>query len=213
LTFTVNALKYKPTHVAVRLSDRSFTTAKTVYARATVTDSNHRVGKGRALFYIDGKAYKLANVNSAGYARTKVSTAAGSHKISVRFLPRPSAGQLTSKTASALSFKVTRAKITVKVEAAHASAAPGTPAYYQDSSHWSVNWDGIAHCESTNNWSINTGNGYYGGLQFDYGTWLGAGGGAYASRADLATKYEQIAIAERVYASRGLSPWACGYAG
>ena len=57
------------------------------------------------------------------------------------------------------------------------------------------------------------GNGYYGGLQFDYGTWLGAGGGQYAQRADLATKYEQIAIAERVYASRGLSPWACGYAG
>ncbi len=76
-----------------------------------------------------------------------------------------------------------------------------------------MNWDGIAQCESTQNWSINTGNGYYGGLQFDYGTWLGAGGGAYAPRADMASKYEQIAIAERVYAGRGLSPWACGYAG
>jgi len=91
-------------------------------------------------------------------------------------------------------------------------AAVGTAAYYDNPSHWSVNWDAIAHCESTNNWSINTGNGYYGGLQFDYGTWLGAGGGIYADRADHATKSQQIAIAERVYAARGLEPWACGYA-
>jgi uncharacterized protein YabE (DUF348 family) len=76
-----------------------------------------------------------------------------------------------------------------------------------------VDWDGIAHCESTNNWSINTGNGYYGGLQFDISTWLSAGGGQYAPRADLATREQQIAIAENLYASRGLSPWACGYAG
>ncbi len=76
----------------------------------------------------------------------------------------------------------------------------------------SVNWDAIANCESTNNWSINTGNGYYGGLQFDSGTWLSNGGGEYADRADHATKAQQIAIAERVYAARGLEPWACGYA-
>ena len=72
-----------------------------------------------------------------------------------------------------------------------------------------VNWDAIARCESTNNWSINTGNGYYGGLQFDISTWLSAGGGAYAPRADLATREQQIAVAENLYASRGLSPWAC----
>lgn len=76
-----------------------------------------------------------------------------------------------------------------------------------------VNWDGIANCESTNNWSINTGNGYYGGLQFDISTWMSAGGGAYASRPDLATREQQIAVAENLYASRGTSPWACGGAG
>jgi resuscitation-promoting factor RpfB len=92
------------------------------------------------------------------------------------------------------------------------SADSDPAAYYSDPSHWSVNWDNIAQCESTQNWSINTGNGYYGGLQFDYGTWLGAGGGQYAERADLATKSQQIAIAEKVYAARGLQPWACGYA-
>ena len=76
----------------------------------------------------------------------------------------------------------------------------------------SAMWDRIAQCESSGNWSINTGNGYYGGLQFDIQTWLGAGGGQYAPRADLATRDEQITIANRVYASRGLSPWSCAWA-
>ncbi len=70
-------------------------------------------------------------------------------------------------------------------------------------------WDRIAQCESGGNWSINTGNGYYGGLQFDIQTWIGAGGGAYAPNASLATKAQQIAIANKVYAERGLSPWGC----
>ncbi|MHA7304991.1 transglycosylase family protein [Arthrobacter sp. TMN-49] len=73
-------------------------------------------------------------------------------------------------------------------------------------------WDAIAQCESTGNWSINNGNGYYGGLQFDIGTWIGAGGGAYAPNASLATKAEQIAIANKVYADRGLQPWGCAHA-
>ena len=73
-------------------------------------------------------------------------------------------------------------------------------------------WDPAAHCESGGNWHINTGNGFYGGLQFDYGTWLGAGGGVYAQRADLATRAQQIAIGSRVYAARGSAPWpACGH--
>ncbi|WP_041652003.1 resuscitation-promoting factor [Pseudarthrobacter phenanthrenivorans] len=73
-------------------------------------------------------------------------------------------------------------------------------------------WDKIAQCESGGNWSINTGNGYYGGLQFDIQTWIGAGGGAYAPNASLATKAQQIDIANRVYAQRGLQPWGCGWA-
>jgi len=73
-------------------------------------------------------------------------------------------------------------------------------------------WDRIAKCESGNNWSTNTGNGYYGGLQFDNQTWLGAGGGQFAPRADLASREQQIAIANKVYADRGLQPWQCGWA-
>jgi len=74
-----------------------------------------------------------------------------------------------------------------------------------------LNWDAVAACESGGDWSINTGNGFYGGLQFDYGTWLSNGGGAYAPRADLATREQQIAIATKVYDARGSSPWpVCG---
>jgi len=74
-----------------------------------------------------------------------------------------------------------------------------------------LNWDAVAQCESGGNWHINTGNGFYGGLQFDYGTWLSNGGGAYAPRPDLATREQQIAIANKVYNARGSSPWpVCG---
>jgi len=73
-------------------------------------------------------------------------------------------------------------------------------------------WDRIAKCESGGNWATNTGNGYYGGLQFDNQTWLGNGGGTYAPRADLASRTQQIAIANKVYAARGLGPWGCGWA-
>ena len=72
-------------------------------------------------------------------------------------------------------------------------------------------WDAVAQCESTGNWSINTGNGYYGGLQFSQSTWAEYGGLAYAARADLATKAQQIAIAEKVLAGQGKGAWpVCG---
>jgi LysM repeat protein len=72
-------------------------------------------------------------------------------------------------------------------------------------------WDTVAQCESGGNWSINTGNGYYGGLQFSASTWSGYGGTKYASTADQATKAQQIEIAEKVLASQGKGAWpVCG---
>jgi hypothetical protein len=64
-------------------------------------------------------------------------------------------------------------------------------------------WDTLATCESSGNWAINTGNGYYGGLQFDSGTWSDFGGTEFAARADQATKEEQITVATRVRDARG----------
>ncbi|MFF8293320.1 transglycosylase family protein [Streptomyces sp. NPDC016309] len=71
-------------------------------------------------------------------------------------------------------------------------------------------WEKVAACESTNNWKVNTGNGYYGGLQFTQSTWEAYGGTRYAPRADLATKDQQIAIAEKVLKGQGPRAWpAC----
>ncbi len=68
-------------------------------------------------------------------------------------------------------------------------------------------WNKVAACESSNNWAINTGNGYYGGLQFKQSTWEAYGGTRYAPRADLATKGEQIAVAEKVLEGQGPQAW------
>jgi hypothetical protein len=74
-----------------------------------------------------------------------------------------------------------------------------------------VNWYAIAACESGGNWSADTGNGFYGGLQFTEQTWLGYGGGQYASSANLASPAQQIAVAERVLAGQGIGAWpVCG---
>ena len=68
-------------------------------------------------------------------------------------------------------------------------------------------WDALAQCEAGGNWAINTGNGYFGGVQFDQGTWVRNGGLRYAARADLATREEQIAIAEVTRARQGWGAW------
>jgi resuscitation-promoting factor RpfB len=72
-------------------------------------------------------------------------------------------------------------------------------------------WDAIASCEAGGNWAINTGNGYYGGVQFDQGTWERNGGLQYAPRADLATREEQIAVASVTQQRQGWGAWpVCG---
>ncbi|PKQ21643.1 MAG: resuscitation-promoting factor [Actinobacteria bacterium HGW-Actinobacteria-5] len=70
-------------------------------------------------------------------------------------------------------------------------------------------WDRIARCESGGNWHINTGNGYYGGLQFNMAAWNSNGGRDFAARADLASRAEQITVANRYYAKAGTRPWSC----
>jgi resuscitation-promoting factor RpfA len=85
-------------------------------------------------------------------------------------------------------------------------AAPASAAAPND-------WDAVAACESSGNWAINTGNGYYGGLQFSQSTWAAYGGTEYAPRADLATKAQQIAVAERTLDAQGPGAWpSCGKA-
>lgn len=71
-----------------------------------------------------------------------------------------------------------------------------------------VNWDGIARCETGGNWSMR-GSSFSGGLGFYNGTWSSFGGREFASNAGLATREQQIVVAERVYARYGLSGWGC----
>jgi nucleoid-associated protein YgaU len=68
-------------------------------------------------------------------------------------------------------------------------------------------WERVAQCESGGHWAINTGNGYYGGLQFTKTSWLSAGGGRFAPTADLATKSQQIEIAESLLRRQGPGAW------
>lgn len=74
-----------------------------------------------------------------------------------------------------------------------------------------VNWDAVAQCESGGNWSINTGNGHYGGLQFSPATWASNGGVGNPANA---SREEQIRVAENVRASQGMGAWPkCGSQG
>jgi uncharacterized protein YabE (DUF348 family) len=135
------------------------------------------------------KTFKLVLVDGREASRTLVS-----EKVSVQ----PVTEQITVGT---------KAKPAAPARTAGANTGAAAPAMMNQAM-----WDKIAQCESGGNWSINSGNGYYGGLQFDIQTWIGSGGGAYAPNASLATKAQQIDIANRVYAQRGLQPWGCGWA-
>ncbi|PBC66284.1 transglycosylase-like protein with SLT domain [Streptomyces sp. TLI_235] len=95
--------------------------------------------------------------------------------------------------------------------AALAAAAVDAAAEAAPAAGQNIDWDKIAACESGRRWNANTGNGYYGGLQFNQATWRANGGTAYAPRPDLATREQQIAVAEHLAHRRGLTPWpACG---
>ncbi|MFF9476523.1 transglycosylase family protein [Streptomyces roseolus] len=86
-----------------------------------------------------------------------------------------------------------------------AAGPAGAPAYPCAEDQWP--WGCVAECESSGRWDANTGNGYYGGLQFWQPTWIDYGGLAYARRADLATRQQQITVAEDVLRVQGWGAW------
>jgi resuscitation-promoting factor RpfB len=118
----------------------------------------------------------------------------------------------TLKTRTAITLPSPQVqKVGTKVVSSNTGGSSNTGATPPAGSGGGLNWDAVAACESGGNWHINTGNGFYGGVQFDSGTWTSNGGGAYAPRADEASREQQIAIATRLYRSRGSSPWpVCG---
>ena len=87
------------------------------------------------------------------------------------------------------------------------AAVGGATSMAQSASASGTVWDRVAACESGGTWSINTGNGYYGGLQFSYQTWKGFGGQRYANTANRASKGQQIEIAQKVLKVQGPGAW------
>jgi len=122
-----------------------------------------------------------------------------------------SADPASSATAEALEGDPAPTPASAPMEATlYSVAAPAAPAAPAVTYSGTSVWDDLARCESGGNWAINTGNGYYGGLQFSQGTWLGQGGGEFAEYPHQATREEQIIVAERLRAARGYAPWpAC----
>jgi uncharacterized protein YabE (DUF348 family) len=164
----------------------------------------------------DSVTYEVTTTNGAvtgkvEVARTAISPAQASViAVGTKQSSSSSQGSSSSQSSSSAGSSSSDSEESASTGSSSDSGSSSAPV---SSGSSGINWDGIAQCESTNNWSINTGNGYYGGLQFDLGTWASGGGDAYASRPDLASKEEQIAVAENVASSRGSSPWACAGSG
>jgi hypothetical protein len=111
---------------------------------------------------------------------------------------------------SARKINPVRRRVTGVAVAGVATVAGGMATATSASAAGTV-WDRVAACESGGNWSINTGNGFYGGLQFSDRTWDAFGGERYAATANRATKAEQITIARKVLAAQGPGAWpTCG---
>jgi LysM repeat protein len=92
-----------------------------------------------------------------------------------------------------------------------AGIAVGAPLAIAATPASATNWDAVAQCESSGNWNTNTGNGYYGGLQFSQSTWKAYGG---TGSAENASREQQIAVAERVLQGQGIGAWpVCGKKG
>ncbi|MFE0461104.1 transglycosylase family protein [Kitasatospora sp. NPDC058965] len=115
--------------------------------------------------------------------------------------------ETTATTATTTAPKRNRVRMTVMGGAMLALPVAGLVAANSASAAPASTWDAVAQCESTGNWSIDSGNGFYGGLQFTSSTWAAYGGTQYAAQANLATKAQQIAIAEKVLADQGPGAW------
>ncbi|WP_432115415.1 transglycosylase family protein [Streptomyces sp. S1] len=114
--------------------------------------------------------------------------------------PTPAQAQTQTQTRAQ-----TQTQTRAQAATAPRTAAASVPAYACAQDQWP--WGCVAECESSGRWHVNTGNGFYGGLQFWQPTWVEHGGLAYAPRADLATRAQQIKVAEEVLRTQGWGAW------
>ncbi|MEI2827152.1 MAG: ubiquitin-like domain-containing protein [Dermatophilaceae bacterium] len=185
--------------IAVARVEQRTTTAKETVAFATTRKDDATLAKGQTKVATQG----VAGEKVVTYTETWVNGALESKNATETKVTKPATDKVVL--------------VGTKVVAAPAPAPAPRPSAGNTSGAGlnlanAAMWDRIAKCESGGRWNINTGNGYYGGLQFDYRTWLGSGGADFAPRADLASREQQITVANRLYASRGLQPWGCAWA-
>jgi uncharacterized protein YabE (DUF348 family) len=185
----------------------------TVIDYKTVTKSDPETAKGTETTVTEGvegqlvTSYKVIKVDGREAKRQKL--AAKVTKPAVTEVVKVGTAEPAPEPAAPPAADPTTPSAPAPAPPSGGSAPAPSPTPPADSS--GLNWDALAACESGGNWAINTGNGFYGGVQFDIGTWLSNGGGAYAPRPDLASKSAQIAVATKLYNARGISPWpSCG---
>jgi uncharacterized protein YabE (DUF348 family) len=214
-------------HLVLGTNDR-LTAARTSDIKAGQVIAIHRVRHGHSNSIVAIPFSTVSRDDPAAYqGDTTVVTAGTNGSKRVTYDTTYVDGKLTEKTVarsqvltnpvSQVQQVGTKARPVVKTTPAPSTGSSGSTSGSANTgakpptSTSGLNWDAVAACESGGNWAINTGNGFYGGLQFDAGTWLSNGGGAYAPRADLASRSQQIAVANNLYAARGASPWpVCG---
>jgi uncharacterized protein YabE (DUF348 family) len=168
----------------------------------TVTNSHHKIKPAVHKKHDDSMLEGHQKVADPGKAGEKVVT----YRITKTNGKETKREELKSKVTQKPKPKVV--EVGTKEPAHHTDSDSGSDSGSGSAANEGI-WDKIAGCESGHDWHINTGNGYYGGLQFDHSTWIANGGGAYAPNANQATKAQQIKIANKVKSSRGLSPWQC----
>jgi uncharacterized protein YabE (DUF348 family) len=231
-----------PKKVVVRVDGKNRTATTTgatvadVLSELSITkDADDRVKPGATTAVTSGLKIAVLRVTSKEVKETKAIAApvarkadSSLYKGQTKTLKAGSDGakivtyKVTKVDGKVESKKVVSARVTQKpVGAVVAVGTKARPVATRDAGNTSgagINlaneamWDRIAECESGGNWSINTGNGYYGGLQFNISSWLANGGDDFASRPDLASRAEQITVANRYYAKAGLGPWGCAHA-
>jgi resuscitation-promoting factor RpfB len=196
----------KDAGVAVGSEDR----VQPVVASAVATGETITIQRVTHAQVTDTEAVPFPTTNQADSSMTSGTTSvvaagkAGSAQVTydIVYIDGVASGKTVISSTQTVAPRTQVAKVGTAPKPAAAAAPVSTSG---------LNWDAVAQCESGGHWADNTGNGYYGGLQFNISTWISNGGGAYASRADLATRDQQIAIANKLYASRGSAPWpVCG---
>ena len=161
----------------------------------------------------DGDLYRgQTRTVTAGHAGTRVVSYLETWVDGKRESRRATTATVTARPVTRVTAVGTKARPQPKPAPVQQPRTPSSGGGADAPSVGSGVWDRIAACESGGNWHTNTGNGYYGGLQFAQATWEATGGLQYAPRADLATREQQIAVAEVLRARAGLGQWGCAHA-